>query len=100
MAPIPPMAPPGQRSSTYNLNPLPTNHLSTQSMNGQNGSANAPTMNVLNPESFVTTSKAAEHWRKRWRARQYAEPRPAQNLSPRHTPVPNPPISLPQTLPP
>src|SRR5258708_36257066 len=98
MAPIPPMAPPGQRSSTYNLNPLPTNHLSTQSMNGQNGSANAPTMNVLNPESFVTTSKAAEHWRKSWRARQYAEAGPVEDVSRGQASVPMPLMSMHQSF--
>jgi len=98
MAPIPPMAPPGQRSSTYNLYPLPTNHLSTQSMNGQNGSANASTMNVLNPESFVTTSKAAEHWRKSWRARQYAEAGPVQDVSRGQASVPMPLMSMHQSF--
>src|SRR5258708_19842833 len=99
MAPIPPMAPPGQRSSTYNLNPLPTNHLSTQSMNGQNGSANAPTMNVLNPASFVTTSKAAQHRPKTWRARQDAEPGPVKEASRPQPSSPIPPTSTPQTFP-
>jgi len=67
-------------------------------MNGQNGSAPAPTMNVLNSESFVATGKAAEHWRKSWRARQYAEAGPVEDVSRGQAPVPMPLMSMQQSF--
>jgi hypothetical protein len=70
-----------QMSSMHDLEGLPTSHLSAEHINGQNGAADTPTVNLLSPESFVATSKAVEHWRKSWRERQYAEAGPAENAS-------------------
>src|SRR5258708_33530172 len=47
-------------------------------------------MPLLSPESFIATSKAAEHWRNSWRDRQYAEAGPAEDLSRGHAAVPMP----------
>jgi hypothetical protein len=66
---------------TQDIESLPTSHLSTDYTNGKNSLADTPTMNLLSPESFVATRKAAEHWRKSWLDRQYAEAGPAVNVS-------------------
>ena len=47
-------------------------------------------MPLLSPESFIATSKAAEHWRNSWRDRQYAEAGPAEDVSRGHAAVPMP----------
>jgi hypothetical protein len=60
------------------------------STNGQNGLGNEQTMPLLSPESFIATSKAAEHWRDSWRDRQYAEAGPAEDVSRGHAAVPMP----------
>jgi hypothetical protein len=60
------------------------------STNGQNGLVNEQTMPLLSPESFIATSKAAEHWRNSWRDRQYAEAGPAEDVSRGHAAVPMP----------
>lgn len=98
MEKITPVAIPQQGPSAYNLNAMPTNHSPAQLVNEQNGPAHAPTMNLLNSESFVTTSKAAEHWRKSWRARQYAEAGPAEDVSRGQASVPMPLMAMQQSI--
>jgi hypothetical protein len=90
MAPLAPGAQSRQISSVRDLDELPTNHLSIQQTNGQNGSADAPTMNLHHPESFATNGEAAEYWRKSWRDRQYAEAGPAEKVSRGDASVPMP----------
>jgi len=77
-----------QTPPAHNLDKLPTSHL--PSTNGQNGLGNEQTMPLLSPESFIATSKAAEHWRNSWRDRQYAEAGPAEDVSRGHAAVPMP----------
>ena len=88
MTPVVPLS--RQMSSQHDLDELPTNHLSTEHINGQNSLADTPTMNLLSSESFVATSKAAEHWRKSWRDRQYVEAGPAEMVSRGQASVPMP----------
>jgi Double zinc ribbon len=88
MTPVAPIS--RQMSSTYDLDELPTSVLSTEHINGQNDLGDTPTMDLLSPESFVATSKAAEHWRKSWLDRQYAEAGPAENVSRGQASVPMP----------
>ncbi len=76
----------------HDLDKLPTSHL--PSTNGQNGLVNQQTMPLLSPESFIATSKAAEHWRNSWRDRQYAEAGPAENVSRGHAAVPMPLVAM------
>jgi ribosomal protein L40E len=83
-------APSKQLSSMYDLDEVPTGQLSTEYTNGQNSLADEETMHLLSPESFAATSKAAEHWRKSWRDRQYAEGGPAKDVSRGHASVPSP----------
>ena len=77
-----------QTPPAHDLDKLPTGHL--PSTNGQNGLGNEQTMPLLSPESFIATSKAAEHWRNSWRDRQYAEAGPAEDVSRGHAAVPMP----------
>ncbi len=77
-----------QPPPAHDLDKLPTSHL--PSTNGQNGLGNEQTIPLLSPESFIATSKAAEHWRDSWRDRQYAEAGPAENVSRGHAAVPMP----------
>ncbi len=79
-----------QASSLYDLDELPTSELWTEHINNQNGLADTPTMELISPESLLATSKAAEHWRKSWRDRQYAEAGPAENASRGQASVPMP----------
>ncbi|SRR6266487_1562788 len=82
--------PPEQISSIHNFDEMPTCHLSAELSNGRNGLANATTMYLLTPESFAATTKAAEHWRKSWRDRQYAEAGLAEVVSRGQAHVPMP----------
>ncbi len=77
---------------------MPTSHLSTEHISGQNGLADSPTMDLLSPASFIATSKAAEHWRKSWRDRQYAEAGPAEKVSRGQASVPIPLMSMQQSF--
>ncbi len=81
-----------QTPPAHDLDKLPTSHLPPT--NGQNGLVNQQTMPLLSPESFIATSKAAEHWRNSWRDRQYAEAGPAENVSRGHAAVPMPLIAM------
>lgn len=87
-------APAKQVSSMHDLDELPTSRLSTQYTNGQNILADEETTHLLSPESFAATSKAAENWRKSWRARQYAEGGPAKDVSRGHASVPSPLLAM------
>lgn len=49
---------------------------------------------LLSPESFAFTRQAAEHWRKSWRDRQYAEAGPAENVSRGQAAVPAPLVAM------
>ena len=71
---------------------------STRHVNGKNGISDTPTMDLLNPASFMATSKAAEQWRKSWRDRQYAEAGPAENVSRGQASVPMPLTPMHQSL--
>jgi hypothetical protein len=84
------MAPSKQLPSMYHPDEQPTSQLSTEFTKGQNSLADEETMLLLSPESFAATSKAAEHWRKSWRDRQYAEGGPAKDVSRGHAAVPSP----------
>jgi hypothetical protein len=84
--------------SIQELEATPTSQLSADLTNGNNSLAGTPTMNVLSPESFVATSKAAEHWRKSWRDRQYAEAGPAVDVSRGQASVPMPLLSKQQSF--
>jgi double zinc ribbon protein len=88
MTPVAPIS--RHMSSTYDLDELPTSELSTEHINGQNDLGDTPTMDLPSPESFAATSKAAEHWRKSWLDRQYAEAGPAENVSRGQASVPMP----------
>jgi len=83
-------APSKQRSSLYDYDELPENQLSTEYTNGQNSLADEETIDLLSPESFAATSKAAEHWRMSWLDRQYAEGSPAKDVSRGHASVSSP----------
>lgn len=87
-----------QASSLHDLDELPTSELSTEHINNQNGLADTPTIDLISPESFIATSKAAEHWRKSWRDRQYAEAGPAENASRGQASVPMPLIAKQQSF--
>lgn len=50
------------------------------------------------PYSFVATGKAAEHWRKSWRTRQYAEAGPVEDVSRGQASVPMPLMSMRQSF--
>lgn len=47
---------------------------------------------------MAATSKAAEHWRRSWRERQYAEAGPAQDVSKGHASVPSPLMTMQQSF--
>jgi hypothetical protein len=49
---------------------------------------------LFSPESLAYTSQAAEHWRKSWRDRQYAEAGPAENVSKGQAYVPPPLLTM------
>ncbi|TMF47324.1 MAG: hypothetical protein E6I32_10120 [Chloroflexi bacterium] len=76
---------------------MPTRHLDHGITNDANGQGNGTYKQVdhqelalFSPESFAYTSKAAEHWRKSWRDRQYAEAGPAEAVSKGQASVPSP----------
>jgi len=93
-----PVAPSSQESSKYDLEEMPTSGLSSVYANGRNGVTDTPTMDLLSPASFIATSKAAEHWRKSWRDRQYAEAGPAENVSRGQASVPMPLTTMEQSF--
>ncbi len=70
-----------EHSSTYDTDELSMRNTATIYSQGKNGISDTPTMDLLNPASFLATSKAAEQWRKSWRDRQYAEAGPAEKVS-------------------
>ena len=92
-----PVEPAWQNSSTHD-----TDRLSMRSaspiVDAKNGVTDSPTMDLLNPASFLATSKAAEEWSKSWRDRQYAEAGPAENVSRGQASVPMPLRSMHQSL--
>lgn len=49
---------------------------------------------LFSPESLAYTSQAAEHWRKSWRDRQYAEAGPAESVSKGQAFVPAPLLNM------
>lgn len=63
---------------------------STTNFNGKNDMTHTPTMDEFSSASFVATSKAADHWRKSWRDRQYAEAGPSEQVSRGQASVPMP----------
>ncbi len=79
-----------QSATSYDSDELSKRSTSTLHVNGKNGVSETPTMELLNPASFMATSKAAEQWRKSWRDRQYAEAGPAENVSRGQASVPMP----------
>ena len=85
-----PVEPIWQNSTSYDLDDFATRSTITRYVNGNNGISDTPTMDLLNPASFMATSKAAEQWRKSWRDRQYAEAGPAENVSRGQASVPMP----------
>ncbi len=92
------MAPSKQLPSMYHPDEMPTSQLSTEFTKGQNSLADEETMLLLSPESFAATSKAAEHWRKSWLDRQYAEGGPAKDVSRGHASVPSPLMAMQQSF--
>jgi hypothetical protein len=87
---ITPVAPSRQKSSDLTVDAPPLDSSSTMYANEKNNIADSPTMDLPVPASFMATSKAAEHWRKSWRDRQYAEAGPAENVSRGQASVPMP----------
>ena len=67
---------------------MPTKHLDQG--NGTYKQVDHQELALFSPESFAYTSKAAEHWRKSWRDRQYAEAGPAEAVSKGQASVPSP----------
>ena len=95
---ITPVEPLWQNSSKYDSDELSMRNSSTEHANGKNGVSDSPTMDLLNPASFMATSKAAEQWRKSWRDRQYAEAGPVENVSRGQASVPMPLTTMHQSL--
>ena len=93
-----PVEPIWQNSSPYDLDDLAMRSTTSRYVNGNNGISETPTMDLLNPASFMATSKAAEQWRKSWRDRQYAEAGPAENVSRGQASVPMPLTPMHQSL--
>ncbi len=71
---------------------MPTKHLDQG--NGTYQQVDHQELALFSPESFAYTSKAAEHWRKSWRDRQYAEAGPAEAVSKGQASVPSPLIAM------
>jgi hypothetical protein len=92
-----PVEPVWQNSTTHDLDTLLIRSASPI-VDEKNGVTDSPTMYLLNPASFLATSKAAEQWRKSWRDRQYAEAGPAENVSRGQASVPMPLTSMHQSL--
>ncbi|MGZ6367334.1 MAG: zinc ribbon domain-containing protein [Ktedonobacteraceae bacterium] len=87
-----------QNSTQYDSDAPVMRSTVARSANGNNGISDTPTMDLLNPASFMATSKAAEQWRKSWRDRQYAEAGPAENVSRGQASVPMPLTPMHQSL--
>ncbi len=87
-----------QHSSTYDSVELSSRSPVIERINGNNGVSDTPTLDLLNPASFMSTSKAAEQWHKSWRDRQYAEAGPAENISRGQASVPAPLTPMHQSL--
>ena len=87
-----------QSATMYDSDELSMRSTTTLQVNGKNGVSETPTMDLLNPASFMATSKAAEQWRKSWRDRQYAEAGPAENVSRGQASVPMPLTPMHQSL--
>src|SRR6266702_2194834 len=87
-----------QNSSMNDSGELSIRSSSIEHINGKNGISDSPTMDLLNPASFMATSKAAEQWRKSWRDRQYAEAGPAEIVSRGQASVPMPLMTMQQSL--
>jgi len=87
-----------QNETMYDSDELSIRSTSTLHVSGKNGVSETPTMELLNPASFMATSKAAEQWRKSWRDRQYAEAGPAENVSRGQASVPMPLTPMHQSL--
>jgi hypothetical protein len=92
-----PVEPAWQKSSTHDLDTL-LMRSTTPIVDEKNGDTDSPTIDLLNPASFLATSKAAEQWRTSWRDRQYAEAGPAENVSRGQASVPMPLTSMYQSL--
>ncbi len=60
------------------------------SNSGNGGGHHRQEIPLFSPESLAYTSMAAEHWRKSWRDRQYAEAGPAEDVSKGQAYVPPP----------
>lgn len=89
-SPAIPAEPLRKNSSTHDADELSMRNTSITYVQGRNSISDTPTMDLLNPASFMATSKAAEQWRKSWRDRQYAEAGPAENVSRGQASVPMP----------
>jgi hypothetical protein len=87
-----------QDSSNFASDELPTRITPVANGNLMNGTSDSPTNDLLNPASFMATSKAAEQWRKSWRNRQYAEAGPAESVSRGQASVPTPLTSMQQSF--
>ena len=87
-----------QNATMYDSDELSIRSTPTLHDNGKNGVSETPTMELLNPASFIATSKAAGQWRKSWRDRQYAEAGPAENVSRGQASVPMPLTPMHQSL--
>lgn len=85
-----PMPPSRNAPPAYDLDEYPTGYLPSENGQGQNGKVDA----MLNPESLVTTSKAAENWRESWLDRQHAEAGPAEEASRGQAVVPMPLVTM------
>ena len=85
-------------STKYESDELSLRSSSTEHVNGKNDVSDSPTMDLLNPASFMATSKAAEQWRRSWRDRQDAEAGPAENVSRGQAAVPMPLTTMQQSL--
>ena len=97
-AQTPSVEPMWQKSTQFDLDDPVMRSTAARYANGNNGVSDTPTMDLLNPASFMTTSKAAEQWRKSWRDRQYAEAGPAENVSRGQASVPMPLTPMHQSL--
>src|SRR6266480_4454356 len=87
-----------QNSTQYESDELSLRSSSTEHVNGKNDVSDSPTMDLLNPASFMATSKAAEQWRRSWRDRQDDEAGPAENVSRGQAAVPMPLTTMQQSL--
>lgn len=83
-----------QPGSFTSFSERPTNYLHLDVEDEKRESEKGQIPDLISPESFTFTRQAAEHWRKSWRDRQYAEAGPADNVSRGQAAVPAPLLAM------